>query len=279
MPDLLSTIRARMDELRKSEKKVAEYILQNPEYVIQSTITDLAEEAGTSEPTVIRFCRKLGMKGFMDFKLSMARDLPASHYIHEDISKGDTLPKIFTKLLNAAKNALSETVKAIDLGILEEAVAALASARRIEFYGMAGSGTVAKDAYHKFFRLGIPCAVYDDPHMQVMSAALLSPEDVVVAISYTGSTKDVVDSVTIAKASGARVIGITGKRKSPLSKLCDIPISVHSHEAALRLAPMTSRLVQLAVLDVLFVAVAMENFDEVNQKLELVKRSLVDKRY
>jgi RpiR family transcriptional regulator, carbohydrate utilization regulator len=138
---------------------------------------------------------------------------------------------------------------------------------------------VARDAHHKFFRLGIPCVAYDDPHMQVMSAALLGSEDVVIVISHTGSTKDIIDSAKVARKAGAQVIGILGSENAPLSKLCNITLSVFSKEAALRLAPMTSRLVQLAIIDVLFVTVAMRDFNHTRERLDKVKRSLVEKRY
>ncbi|MCJ7818417.1 MAG: MurR/RpiR family transcriptional regulator [Syntrophales bacterium] len=243
------------------------------------SITDLAEEASTSEPTVVRFCHKLGLKGFMDLKLSLARDLPSSEYIHESVHESDTLPKIFNKMLKAAKEAFNETMNTMDLELLERASQALASAKRTEFYGVGGSGAVAQDAHHKFFRLGVPCLAYVDPHMQAMSAALLKPGDVVVAISHTGSTKDILDSVKIAREAGATVIGIVGRERSPLSKLCDITIPVHSTEAALRLAPMTSRLVQLAIIDILFVSVALKGRKDTKDRLDAVKRSLVDKRY
>ncbi|UCG37703.1 MAG: MurR/RpiR family transcriptional regulator [bacterium] len=278
MSDVLSVIRSGIEDLRSSERKVAEYVLKNPETVITLSITDLAEEAGTSEPTVIRFCRKLGLKGFMDLKLGLARDLPSSQYIHESVSEGDTLPRIFNKMLKAAKEAINDTMNGMDMELLEKASQLLASARRIEFYGVGGSGAVARDAQHKFFRLGIPCLVYDDPHMQAMSAALLGPGDVVVAVSHTGSTKDILDSVRIAREAGAAIIGITGHGKSPLARICDVALAVHSKEAALRLAPMTSRLAQLAVIDVLFVSVAMRNYAETKERLNMVKRSLVDKR-
>ena len=279
MSDLLSSIRSSMDDFRSSERKVAVYVIKNPEVVTRLSITDLAEECGTSEPTVIRFCKKLGLKGFMDLKLSLAKDLPSSQYIHESVSEDDTLPRIFDKMLKAAKEAINVTMNRMDLDLLERASEALSGARRVEFYGVGGSAPVAMDFHHKFFRLGIPCIAYDDPHMQAMSAALLTPEDVVVAISHTGSTRDIIDSVEIAKKAGATIIGLTGHTKSPLGRLCDITIPVFSQEAALRLAPMTSRIVQLAVIDVLSVSVAMRNHAETMKKLNMVKRTLVDKRY
>jgi DNA-binding MurR/RpiR family transcriptional regulator len=115
--------------------------------------------------------------------------------------------------------------------------------------------------------------------MQAMSAALLFPSCVAVAISVTGSTKDIIESVTIAKDTGATVIGITGRSKSPLARLCDFHLSVHSQEAAVWLAPMSSRIAQVALLDVLFVAVAIKRFADSKEKLEKVKKSLIDKRY
>ncbi len=277
--NLIARIRTSMQEFRASEKKVAETVLKSPETVITKSITNLAEDSGVSEPTVTRFCRKLGLSGFMELKLSIARELPSGSYLHENVSESDKLPVIFEKLFNSAIEALKESLKLIDPEILQKAVDALLKAGRIEFYGVGGSAIVARDAYHKFFRLGIPCAVHDDPHMQVMSAALLSKEDVVIAISHTGLTKDIVESIRIAQKAGATVIGICSSHKSQLSKASDITIPVNYKEAALLLAPMTSRLVQLAIIDVLFVTVSMASFGDYRHQLQSVKKALIDKRY
>jgi RpiR family carbohydrate utilization transcriptional regulator len=279
MTDTLASIRSSLDSLRNSEKKVAKCVLGDPEAVVSASITELAEKAGTSEPTVIRFCRRLGLGGYMELRLNLARDLPSANYIFENVSAADSLAEIAGKILNAHREALSNTLNKLDLDDLEAAVCALQAARRIEFYGLGGSAIVARDAHHKFFRLGMPCVAYDDPHMQVMSAALLTPDDVVVVISHTGSTKDIIDSAKVARKAGAKIIGILGSENAPLSKVCDIALSVFSKEVALRLAPMTSRLVQLAVVDVLFVTVAMRDFSDTKERLDKVKRSLVEKRY
>jgi RpiR family transcriptional regulator, carbohydrate utilization regulator len=279
MSDTLALIRSSLDSLRNSEKKVAKCVLGDPGSVVTASITELAEKAGTSEPTVIRFCRRLGLGGYMELRLNLARDLPSANYIFENVSDADSLAEIAGKILNAHREAITNTLNKLNLDDLDAAVKALRSARRIEFYGMGGSAIVARDAHHKFFRLGIPCVAYDDPHMQVMSAALLGPEDVVVVISHTGSTKDIIDSAKVAQKAGAKIIGILGSENTPLSKICDITLSVFSREAALRLAPMTSRLVQLAVVDVLFVTVAMQDFSTTRERLDKVKRSLVEKRY
>lgn len=275
----LGLIRKSLKGLRDSEKKVAKCVLSDPEAVVRSSITELAERAGTSEPTVLRFCRRLGLGGYMELRLSLARSLPSSDYIFENVREKDSIAEIAGKILNAHREAIIHTLSRINLDDLEAAAKELGQARRIEFYGQGGSAIVARDAYHKFFRLGIPCVAHDDPHMQVMSAALLGPGDVVVAISHTGSTKDIIESVQLARKAEAKIIGVLGSENAPLSKICNIALSVCSREAALRLAPMTSRLAQLAVLDVLFVAVAMRDFNATRGRLDKVKMALVGKRY
>lgn len=278
MNDIISTIRNSMDHLKKAEKRVAACVIREPGEVIKYTITELAEKAETSEPTVVRFCRKMGLKGYMELRLNLARSLPSSQYIHETISEQDSALQILDKIFSADLEALRDTMNKIDFRAFNDVVDALAAAKRIEFYGLGGSGIVAQDAYHKFFRLEIPCIAIVDPHLQVMSASLLSAGCVAVAVSVSGSTKDIIESVNIAKASGATVIGITGRAKSPLARLCNLHLPVHSQEAAVWLAPMSARIAQVALLDVIFVAVATRNFDDAREKLERVKRSLIDKR-
>lgn len=278
MNDIISTVRNSMHRLKRAEKMVAEVVIREPAEVIKYTITELAEKAGTSEPTIVRFCRKMGLKGYMELKLNLARSLPTSQYIHETISEQDSALQILDKIFSADLEALRDTMNKIDLQAFNDVVRTLAAAKRIEFYGLGGSGIVAQDAYHKFFRLEIPCIAIVDPHLQVMSASLLSIGCVAVAISDSGSTKDIIESVQVAKGTGATVIGITGRAKSPLARLCDLHLSVHSQEAAVWLAPMSSRLAQVALLDVLFVSVATRNFGSARKKLEKVKRSLIDKR-
>ena len=279
MTDILSIIQASMPNLRNSEKKVAEYVLRNTEMVIHSSITDLAEKAGTSEPTVIRFCRQLKLKGFMDLKLSLARDLPQGRQILENVGFEDSVAEIVNKIFHSSMETINNTHRLLNMEDMARAVDMLARAERIEFYGSGGSGILAMDAQHKFFRLGIPCMAYTDPHMQVMSAALLNEKHVVAAISYSGASKDIIESARIAKEAGAYVIGVQGEKKTPLSKYCDLALSANSEEVALKLAPMSSRLAQLVILDALFVAAALRQGESVNSKLEKVKRSLTDKRY
>ena len=153
---------------------------------------------------------KLLQKGYMDLRLSLASDLPSEQYIHEAVAEQDSPVQVMEKIFSANQEALGNTLNKIDINVFDQAVNILTHARRIEFYGSGGSGSVARDAHHKFFRLGVPCIAYEDSHMQVISAALLASDCVVIAISATGSSRDVIDSVQIAKKSGAQTIGITG---------------------------------------------------------------------
>lgn len=279
MSDILSTIQTSKSNLRKSEKKVAEYVLKNPEKVIRSSITTLAEKAGTSEPTVIRFCRRIKLDGFMDLKLNLAQSTPQTRQHLENVCLDDSVAEVVNKIFQSAKETISNTYRHLSMEDIEKAVSILSKAERLEFYGVGGAGVLAKDAQHKFFRLGIPCIAHIDPHMQSMSAALLNERDVVIVFSHTGATKDTIESAKIASSRGAKVIGIQGEEKTPLSKYCDIVLASNSEEVALRLAPMASRLAQLAIIDALMVSVALKGGDQTNQNLEKVKQSLTGKRY
>ena len=160
--------------------------------------------------------------------------------------------------MNTNVIAINTTLDILDPGMVARAIQALARAKRIDFFGLGGSGAVAMDAHHKFFRLGISCGWQSDSHMQAMSAALMTSRNVVVAISHSGSTKDIVESLEIAKANGATTIAIVSHRKSPVASLADIALFVHAKETGYKPEPMSSRIAHLSVIDVLAVGVALK---------------------
>ena len=238
----LRAVQTHLDDLRNSEKKVALVVLGSPDKVIYQSISELAENAGTSEPTVLRFCRALGFRGYHDLKIQLAQDLvPEVKNIHEDVTRGDDAATLIRKVLNANVIAINTTLDILDPEMVERAIRALARAKRIDFFGLGGSGAVAMDAHHKFFRLGIPCGWQSDSHMQAMTAALMTPKNLVVAISHSGSSKDIVEALQIAKANGAIAIAIVSHRKSPVASLADIPLCVHTRETGFKPEPMSSR--------------------------------------
>ena len=276
--DIFEKIRSEMPAMRKSEQKVADIVLKSPNVVMNGSISEAAKLAGTSDPTVVRFCKQLGLKGFMELRLRLASASVPDKKTLEDITETDSVDSIFINVMRSVAEAVSTTERYMDRRLLEQAVDSMVDASRWEFYGMGGSGIIALDAHHKFFRLGVPCVAYNDSHMQVMSAAQLDDKSVAVVISHSGATKDILESAEIAKEAGATVIGILGNKDSEVAKHCDIPLCVSSREIALRLAPKAGRLMQLALLDALFVAVAMRIVgDQGFERLDKVKRALLGK--
>jgi RpiR family transcriptional regulator, carbohydrate utilization regulator len=277
---VLRALRLHVDELRTAERRVAGCVLASPDKVIYQSISELAENAGTSEPTVIRFCRALGFRGYHDLKIRLAQDLvPEVKNIHEDVTRDDDPATLIRKVFNSNAVAISNSVDTLDPRATEKAIRTLARADRIEFIGFGGSAAVAMDAQHKFFRLGIPCTWQDDPHMQAMSAALMGPRSVVVAISHSGSTKDVVETLDIAKQAGATTIAIVSHRKAPVATTADIALCVHARETGFKPEPMSSRIAHLSVIDVLSVGVALRKSHDFVASVQKTRKALVNKRY
>lgn len=252
----ISKIKEHRDRLRKSERKVADFILDNSTAVINMRIVDVASNAEVSEPTVLRFCRALGFDGFQTFKLLLAQHQGASNsYSQFSVDDNDTAADLSNKVFDSTIGSLLAVRDYLDPTMLEKAINALSDANRVEFYGFGASGSVAADAQHKFFRLQVFTAAYTDPHIQLMSAISLSEKDVVVAISQSGRTKALIQSVNLALEAGATVIGLA-PQNTPLSELCSIPIYVNVEDDQHEFTPVSSRIAHLLVIDVLAMGVA-----------------------
>lgn len=275
---LLLTIEAARDHLSRSEARVADMILADPNRAVEMSIAAISEAADVSEPTVARFCKSLGFSGLKEFKLKLARSLGSgTPFVHQDVKPGDDAALVVSKMLERASKAIAGLRDDLDSGLLAKAARAIAQAGRLEFYGQGNSGIVALDAQHKFFRLGLPTAAYSDPHVHAMSAALLGPQDVVIAISASGRTLDLIRSVEIAKNAGVTVIGIT-TRGSPLTRLCDVAITTDVEEDTDVYSPMLSRHAHLAIIDVLSVLTALERGDAGVSSMARAKKSVREKR-
>jgi RpiR family carbohydrate utilization transcriptional regulator len=275
---LLLTIEAARDHLSRSEARVADIILTDPNRAVEMSIAAISEAADVSEPTVARFCKSLGFSGLKEFKLRLARSLGSgTPFVHQDVKPGDDAGAVISKMIDRASKAIASLRDDMDSTQLAKAARAIAEAGRLEFYGQGNSGIVALDAQHKFFRLGIPTAAYSDPHVHAMSAALLGPKDVVIAISASGRTLDLIRSVEIAKNAGVTVVGIT-TRGSPLTKLCDVAITTDVEEDTDVYSPMLSRHVHLAIIDVLSVLTALERGDSGVSNMARAKKSVREKR-
>nr|WP_283101640.1 transcriptional regulator HexR [Halomonas populi] len=272
-------MRSRMEHFRRSEQKVARFVLRNPEDVIHMRIVDLATEAKVSEPTVVRFCRALGCNGFQDFKLKLAQMLASgSQFAQFSMNDSDTVAEFSQSIFDSTVGTLLSVRDRLDNEALNQAINALALANRVEFYGFGASGAVAFDAQHKFFRLQISTSAYADPHMQNMSAVTLKKGDVVVAISQTGRTKALVASVQLARDSGATVIGLCPSG-TPLAEEVTLPLYIDVHEDTEIYTPMSSRVAHLVLIDVLAVGVAKTRGPKLTEQLKSVKKSLNSLRF
>lgn len=276
---MLSQIRLKRDQLNKSERKVADVILLNPSIVTQLSIASLAKSAGVSEPTVNRFCRSFQSKGFPDFKIQLAKSLASGAlFVTRSVEQSDTTEQYTDKIFTSTIATLDLARKQIDVAMLQTAVDYLSQAKQVSFFGLGASGPVALDAQHKFFRFNLPVTAYDDVLMQRMVASAAHTGDVIVVISYTGRTKELVEIAQIGCEAGATVIAITAEN-SPLANVCPVVISLPEAEDTDIYMPMTSRLTQLTVLDVLATGVTLRRGEGFHKHLEKIKQSLRPTRY
>ena len=230
--------------------------------------------AQVSEPTVIRFCRALDCTGYQEFKLKLARDLASrGTFVYQDVSLEDNMLSLSNKIIDSAMASLGQVRTQISHAAIDKAVDMYLQSSRVEFYGSGGSGVVAEDAQLKFFRLGIPAMALTDPHIQDASAALLDESALVIAISSSGRSKNLLDTTRIAKSTGARVIAVTATG-SPLSELADLSLCVDVVEDSDIFAPIKSRLAQIVLLDILSVGVAVKGGEEMIKRVSKARRAI-----
>jgi len=272
-PNLIRRITENQASLRKSEAKVADYVLANASEVIKMRIVDLASRSEVSEPTVIRFCKAIGFDGFQSFKLQLAQQLGlGSVFTQFAVADNDTVADLINKVFDTTVGSLITAREEINSEVLEQAITTISNARRVEFYGFGASGSVAADAQHKFFRLQLSSAAYTDPHIQRMSAISLGPEDVVVAISQSGETQALLESVALAREAGANVIGLAPHNTS-LSRVCNLAIYVNMEEDLKSFTPVSSRIAHLVVIDVLATGVARHRKPLLKEHLKRLEKS------
>jgi len=281
---MLDRITASMSSLAPAEQRVAQLVLEDPRRFASLPVSELAERAHVSKPTVVRFCRSMGYDGLSDFKLKLMGTVSEGvPYIHRSVDVDDKTSDVLVKVIDNTVAAFLKYRNDASTHAIEQAVDALMSTYhqrgRIEFFGAGNSGIVAQDAQHKFFRLGINAIAYSDGHMQVMSASLLRPGDCVVIISNSGRTRDLMDAADIARRHGATVITITASG-SPLAKAGHLHLAADHPEGYDRYSPMTSRLLHLMIIDVVATCLALRiGGPQLQPMLSEMKDNLRSKRY
>jgi RpiR family carbohydrate utilization transcriptional regulator len=264
--NLLEQIQSRLEDLNKAERKVAEVILLNPQQATRFSIAALALAASVSEPTVNRFCRSFGVSGYPELKLQLAQSLASGAAYVSRAVEADDNPEAYTqKIFGSAIASLDSACQALDPNLISRAVDLLIQARQIHFFGLGASAPVALDAQA-------------DVLMQRMIASVAHTGELFVIISYTGRTRELVEVARIARENGASVLGLTAEG-SPLAKASTLSLNIPLPEDTDIYMPMTSRIIQLTVLDVLATGMTLRRGVDFQPHLRKIKESLNASRY
>ena len=276
--NLLQRLSSQQEQLNRSERKVVQVIVADPQSATRMSIAALAELAQVSEPTVNRMCRSFGLKGYPDFKLELAQSMArGTPYVSQSVNQNDTAVQYTDKIFTSTMASLDAARQQVDSKAIERAVDYLSQAHQICFFGMGASGAVAQDALHKFFRFNIPVVAHTDSLMMRMMAAACKRGDVLVLLSFTGRTKEMVEVARIGRTAGALVIAITAVA-SPLAQEASLVLGVEAPEDTDVYMPMQSRTIQLTLIDVLATGVILRRGEDFHSHLKTIKQSLVSTR-
>ncbi len=273
-------VRSLLPSLPPAEARVAQRVIDDPEAVAGSTITELAQACGTSETTVIRFCRAIGFAGYPELRLTLATEagraqsVTQGRTIGSDISADDTLQQVVEKIAFADARAVEETANQLDIEALERVVDAITEARRVDVYGVGASAFVALDFQQKLHRIGRTSYAWSDAHIMLTSAAVLQPGDVAMGISHTGTTVDTIDALGLAKRRGATTVALTNYPRSPIADVADLVLTTAARETTFRSGATASRLAQLTVIDCVFVGVAQRTYEPTREHLEATREAV-----
>lgn len=271
---LIVHISGLLPSLSPAEQRVGRLVVSDPADAARRTITDLATAAETSEATVIRFCRSVGMEGYPQLRIRLAAEAarrvepPDARVVGGDIPPDADFAQIIATIAFNDARAVEETAEQLDPALCEQVVDAIDRAARVEIYGAGASGFVASDFQQKLHRIGRTAYYWPDVHTALASAALLDHDDVAIGISHTGTTADVMEILTVARERGATTVALTNFPRSPITEVADFVLTTAARETTYRSGAMASRLAQLTVIDCLFVGVAARNRAKARRALE-----------
>lgn len=273
-------ITTKLKFLTATEKKAADYILTNYQKILNCNISELAECANVSDATIVRFCKKMGYRGYQDFKINAAKDMLSKiQHLNPQLSEGDNTETICQKIFHSEINVLNRTQVMLDIGDLELAADKILKAGKVVFMGTGGSLLVGRDIQHKFLKVGVQIYVYEDIDMQLMSASLLKGSDVAFFISHSGTNKNVVDCMKTAKRSGAFIISLVTKGKTPVSKMADVTLYTDSEENIFKSESISARIAQLSVLDVIVSMIALKKYEDSYQAIQKTRKATSNNKY
>ena len=271
---LLIRLRGIKPSLSPAEDRVADIVLADARRAAGLTISELATAARTSETTVLRFCRRLGLPGYPQLRLALAEESAQPRTMLRsgtDISASDTIDDIVAKVAFTDASAVEETAQQLDRDALAAAAAFIARAGRVDIYGVAASAVVGTDLQQKLHRIGIVAFAWNDPHLALTSASLLTRADIAIGISHSGTTTETIEALAAARSTGAKTLAITNFPLSRLASGVDYLLTTAARETSLRSGATASRIAALTVVDCLYIAVAQRN-------LRKARKAVVDTR-
>src|SRR5690625_3829077 len=272
----LGMLKEMIPQLPPSERKIAEYILKNPQESINLTAAELGRKSSTSGAAVIRLCKSLDLKGFQDLKFRIAGDLQkTTDEEFRDIKPNEPLLSVVDKMINNSILAIRETAELINTSELEKAIKLLSEAENIHFVGVGASGIIAEDAQQKFLRINKNAYAFTDLHMAVTLVANASKDDIVVGISYSGETEEVARVLKLAKEKGIQTISLTRYGSSQVGRAADIRLySSATREPTFRSGATSSRIGQLQIIDILFLCVASTTYDDTIKRIDATREAI-----
>ena len=274
---LLVRLRAVRPTLSPAEDRVAERVLADARAAAALTISELAAAAETSETTVLRFCKRLGLPGYPQLRLALAEESAQPRTVSapkSDISAEDSVDDVIRKIAFADASAVEETADQLDRATLTEAARCIAAARRVDVCGSGASAVVAADLQQKLHRIGVVTFAWSDPHIALTSAALLQAGDVAVGVSHSGTTRETLEALELAKSRGATTVAITNFPYSPLARAADLVLTTAARETSLRSGATASRIAALTVVDCLYIAVAQRNLPDALQAVRSTRSAV-----
>ena len=268
---ILDTLGSLRDSLTPSARRIADYVLVQPQRVTELSIAELAQQANVGEASIIRFCRGINFKGFQDLKMKLAIEVATphdteKHMLDTELTADDDAEHIGRKLQQTINNVLGETLNLLDFSELEAVACALQQQKRIYFFGVGSSGITAEDAKNKLMRIGFDVDALTNNHFMYMKAALLNRDDVAIGISHSGTSKETIKALALAKECGAITVALTHNPLSPLAELSDYVLINGNRQGQLQGDSIGTKITQLFVLDMLYTLLVRDNPQHTRQQ-------------
>lgn len=272
-------IRMMMPLLTPLEAKVVDTVFALRDFSDDTSLKQIADDAGVSEAMVVKITKKLGFSGYRDFRTAVSQyNRQPTAEMHQELSADDTSQEIVQKVFRTSINALEETLSILDMEAFDRAADLIQRAKQRDFYGVGGSAQIARDVAHKFLRIGVRASVFDDSHMMLMSASLVAEGDVAIGFSHSGNTTAVIEAIQLARRNGARTIAITNYNSSALAHAADVVLCSTAQGSPLMGENAAARIAQLNILDAVFVAVAQRDYQAAERNLERTMFAVTSKR-